>query len=263
MKDEELMNHLYIPDTQIRPGVPIHHLEALGNYIVAKQPKKIIMAGDWADMHSLSSYDVGKKAHEGARVVKDIKASREAMETLLKPIWDYNQRQRCNKKAQYKPEMHLTLGNHENRIDRHVESNPVLEGSLSVDDLGYEDYGWKVYPFLHIVNIDDVNYSHYFINPHSLRKTVVGGTIDTKLKNLGFTFTMGHQQTLQFGVHFSPDGSVRQGLVAGSFYMHDEPYMGSQGNISHWRGCILKQEVRNGRYDPQFLSLDYFLREWI
>ena len=256
-------SHLFIPDTQIKVGVPLDHLEALGNYIVEKQPDVLVMAGDWADMHSLSSYDKGTRAHEGVRVQEDIQAAKDAMGVLLGPMEEYNKKQKRYKKAQYKPEMHLTLGNHEYRIERHIEANPVLEGTISMDDLEYEKFGWKVHPFLNIVNIDGVNYSHYFINPHSLRKGVVGGGIDAKLKNLGFSFTMGHQQTLQYGIHYQANGDVKQGLVAGAFYMHDEPYMGTQGNISHWRGCVLKQEVRDGKYDPQMLSLDYFLRNWL
>ena len=74
---------------------------------------------------------------------------------------------------------------------------------------------------------------------------------------------MGHQQTLQYGVQYLTDGSCRQGLVAGSFYQHDEPYMGEQGNASHWRGMVMKNEVENGSYDPCFLSIDYLLDRWV
>lgn len=52
---------LYIPDCQIKPDVPLDHLRWLGNYIVKKQPDIIVNGGDFADMPSLSSYDVGKK----------------------------------------------------------------------------------------------------------------------------------------------------------------------------------------------------------
>ena len=80
------MKHLVIPDTQIKPGIDISHLNALGNYILDQRPDKIIMLGDWADMHSLSSYDSGKKAGEGARYDDDIVAANVALGVLMEPI---------------------------------------------------------------------------------------------------------------------------------------------------------------------------------
>lgn len=255
--------HLLIPDTQVRPGVNTDHLEAMGNYIVAKKPDVIIMIGDWFDMHSLSTYDRGTKNAEGARVDLDIKAGHEAMDRMLGPVWEHNKKRSKNKKKQYKPRMVFTLGNHEHRIIRHVNAFPELEGFLSYDSLVLEAYGWEVYEYQEIVKIDGICYSHNFINPHSAMKSIVGGTMDTKLKNLGFSFTMGHQQNLQYGIHCLPNGDVRQGLVAGAFYSHDEGYMGVQGNQSHWRGAVMKHEVKDGHYDPCFLSIDYLLKRWI
>jgi hypothetical protein len=43
--------------------------------------------------------------------------------------------------------------------------------------------------------------------------------------------------------------------------MHDEEYLGPEGN-NYWRGIVVKHEVRNGMYDPMFVSLDYLLRKW-
>ena len=89
----------------------------------------------------------------------------------------------------------------------------------------------------------------------------ISGSMDTMLKNVGYSFTQGHTQTMKYGVHYLSDGSVRQGLVAGAFYQHEEEYKGPQGN-AHWRGCVMKNEVRKGRYDPCFLSIEYLLRKW-
>ena len=59
------MKHLIIPDCQVKDGVPLEYLEWIGHYIVEKKPDVIINIGDFADMPSLSSYDVGKKSFEG------------------------------------------------------------------------------------------------------------------------------------------------------------------------------------------------------
>jgi len=40
------MKHFIIPDTQVKPDVPINHLEAAGNYIIEKQPDVIVHLGD-------------------------------------------------------------------------------------------------------------------------------------------------------------------------------------------------------------------------
>ena len=42
----------------------------------------------------------------------------------------------------------------------------------------------------------------------------------------------------------------------------DEEYQNPQGNRAHWRGIVLKNEVKDGRYDCSFLSLDYMLRAY-
>jgi hypothetical protein len=150
--------HLVIPDVQAKAGVPLDHLQWIGNYIVEKKPDVIVQIGDFADMPSLSRYDQGKLQGEGRRYGHDINAVHRAMDTLLKPLQDYNR----TADEKYKPELHLTMGNHEYRILREVEDNPKYEGKFSYNDLAYEDYGWKVYPFLEVAEIDGVEYSHYF-----------------------------------------------------------------------------------------------------
>ena len=256
--------HLFLPDAQVKKGVPLQHLEALGNYIVEKQPDVIVNIGDFADMPSLSSYELpGSKKLEGARYEDDIESAKEAMKILLKPMKEFNKQQKKNKKAQYKPRMILTLGNHEHRIVRAIDKDPVkLEGVISIADLEYEK-DWEVYPFLEIVDVDGVNYSHYFVNPSSLTASPVGGTIDNKLRHLGCSFSMGHQQHRQYGSKYLMNGQEIHGLVCGSFYMHDEDYLGPQKNRQHWRGVVMKHEVENGTYDPMFVSLEFLLERYL
>lgn len=253
-------SHLVIPDTQVKEDVPLHHLEACGNYIVEKQPDVIVHIGDHWDMPSLSSYDRGKKASEGRRVLKDIEAGQRAMEVLLTPLWQLQARQRANKKKVYSPEMHFTIGNHEERILRHVESNPELEGSLGIESLGIEEYGWTAHEYLRPVTIDGVSYAHYFYNPNSGRP--YGGQIGNKLNKIKSSFTMGHQQGLQIATETNNTGKKMWGLVAGSFYLHDEGYKGPQGN-DHWRGLVLKHNVQDGDYSPVIVNMDYLLQRYL
>ena len=114
------MKILVIPDTQVKEGVDISHLPALSRYAVEKKPDVIVCLGDFADMESLSSYDIGKKSFEGRRYTKDIKAAREAMGAFMAPIRAEQARLIRNKDKQWNPRFVLTLGNHEHRIDKAV-----------------------------------------------------------------------------------------------------------------------------------------------
>ena len=38
-------------------------------------------------------------------------------------------------------------GNHEDRIDRFVEENPELDGTLKISDLKFKQYGWQEIPY--------------------------------------------------------------------------------------------------------------------
>ena len=257
------MRHLFIPDTQVKQGVAIDHLEALGNYIVDKQPEVIVHIGDHFDMPSLSSYEKpGSKYFHDQSYSDDIESGLIGMETLLGPIERYNRKRKKQKLKKYKPRMIFCLGNHENRVDRAAYAQPVLEGTISKADFKLEESGWEVYPFLKIAEVDDILYSHYFVNTNSLMKNVIAGTVDNKLLKVGQSFSMGHQQQLQYGIRYLNNGRSIRGLVAGAFYQQDEVYLGEQGN-HYWRGVIMKNEVHKGEYDPMFISINYLREKWL
>lgn len=221
--------------------------------MVEKKPDKVICIGDFADMPSLSSYDVGKKSFEGRRYTSDITAALDGMTTLLAPLKEYNQKAKKNKEKQYTPELHLTLGNHENRINRAVENDPKLEGILKIEDLGYENFGWKVYPFLEIALLDGIAYSHYFVTGVAGRPA---GTAAAQLRKTNMSSIAGHQQGRQVAYTTKADGSCITAIIAGSCYTHEEDYMSPQGN-KHWRGVIMLHEVEDGHFDEMFVSLNY------
>ena len=245
--------HLVIPDCQIRHGDDFGFLRALGNYIVAKRPDTIICLGDFADMPSLSSYDIGKKSFEGRRYSLDIAAAREAMQVLLQPLKDFNHKAKKNKEKQYAPRMVLTMGNHEHRINRAVENDSKLEGVLSTDNLQYKEFGWEVYNFLDVAIVDGIAYSHYFVTGVAGRPA---GTAQAQLRKTNMSAIAGHQQGLQIATGSRADGQRLQSIIAGSFYEHHEDYLGPQGN-QHWRGFLMLHEVNDGAFDLMPVSLKY------
>ena len=243
--------HLVIPDCQVKPGVCTDHLEWIGNYIVDKKPDVLVQIGDFADIDSLNSYTKGKRESEGKRLAKDISSVVHAMERLLKPIHDYNR----TAAVKYQPEMHLTLGNHEFRMEREVEENAKLEGMFDMGDLGYADNGWKVHDFLEVVKIDGVEYAHYFTSGNKGQPVTSAAALLRERQN---SATMGHVQHTDMAFHKKTQNIA---LFAGICYLHDEKYLGPQGNQTR-RQIIMKHEVEDGRYDPMFVSLRYLQKRY-
>lgn len=250
------VTHLMIPDTQCKPDVDLGYLKWLGLYIADKRPDVIVHIGDHADMPSLSSYDKGKGSAEGRRVMDDIDSAIEGMNVLLKPLYELQQSQLEEYgEVLYKPKMVLTLGNHEQRIMRHVNENPELIGFLSYDNLKYEEMGWEVHDFLKPVMINGVSYCHFMANPFTGKP--YGGQASNVLKNVGESFCVGHKQTLDVSTRFLPSSGKQQwGIIAGAYYEHDEDYKGHQGNY-HWRGIVVQHNVIEGSFNPMFIDLEY------
>lgn len=243
------VKHLVIPDVQARPGVPLNHLEWIGKYIKEKRPEVIVCLGDFADMSSLSSYDVGKRSFEGRRYRKDVDVVRRAMDLLLDPIRHTNR---------YNPRLVLTLGNHENRISRAVDSDPKLEGTIGLEDLQYEKAGWQVCPFLKPCKINGVHYCHFFPSG------ILGRPCTTARKILStyhVSCVAGHQQGRDVAYALRGDGKRLTGIIAGSCYQHDESYLTPLSN-NCWRGIVVLHEVKDGTFDEMFVSLRYLRRKY-
>lgn len=249
---------MVIPDCQVKQGVPLEHLTWAGKYAAAKKPDVIVMIGDFADMPSLSSYDVGKKAFEGRTYAADIEAARKGMDMLMAPIYEEQSRQRRNKEKVWRPRKVLTLGNHEHRIEKAINNDRKLEGLISLQDLGYEQHGWEVFPFLEPVTIDGIVYCHYFTSG------ILGRAVSTAnalLSKKHMSCVAGHQQGKQIASAERADGKRLTGIIAGSFYQHDEDYLYAQGNV-HWRGIVILHEVNDGQCDEMFCSLEYLRKKY-
>lgn len=253
------MRHLIVPDTQIRPGVPLQHIGWAAEAIADYRPDVVVVIGDWWDMPSCSKHNVpGSIQTEGARVLGDIAIGNEAFGTLIAPMEKEQARLKANKQKAWNVRKEFCFGNHEYRVDRAVNETPKLEGVLSRDMMLTP--GFHRNEFLEIVPIDGIWYSHYFSNTLSGRP--IGGTIPNRLNKIGNSFVQGHQQGFLYGCQQYPGKLVRHGLVAGSFYLHDEEYRDVQSN-GEWRGIVVLNEVRgDGSFDIMPLSMDYLRRRY-
>ena len=252
------MKHLVIPDTQVKPNSPTDHLRWAGLYAAEKKPDVIVHIGDHFDMPSLSSWDVGKKSFEGRRYKDDIEAGIHAMEVFLQPIREEQQRLKVNKHKQWRPRMVFTLGNHENRIERAIESDPKLDGLIGYKDLQLEEMGWEVYDFLDVVIIDQIAYAHYFTSG------IMGRPVSSARNMLSkkmMSCIMGHVQDRDIAYGRRADGTNILGLFSGIYYQHDEDYLTPQTNSS-WRGVWMLNEVANGGCDELPVSINYLRNKY-
>ncbi len=235
-------SHMVILDTQVKPGVCTDHMEWIGNFAQEKQPNVIVMIGDWFDMPSLSTYDKGKTAFEGRRYVNDIESGRRAMEKLLAPI-------------KYKPRLVFCMGNHEMRIQRVVDLNAEYQGKFDLADMGLHEYGWEIIPFLKPIEIGGILYCHYFTSG------VLGRPVSSAavlLREAQQSATMGHVQHCDMAMHKK---TQQRALFGGTTYLHDEEYLGHQGNNQR-RQIIMKHEVQDGRYDLMEVSLNFLSKAY-
>jgi hypothetical protein len=252
------MDILVIPDSQVRPGDDLEFLRCIGRMIVAKKPDVVIHIGDFADMPSLSSYDKGKKAFEGRRYRADVEAAHAGMEALLGPLRDYNVRRLASKHGIYRPQMELLYGNHEARISRAINEDPMLEGAIGLEDLKFAEYGWNVHPFLKVLVIEGVAFCHYF------QTGVMGrpaSTAQAQLNKKHMSCVAGHQQGRQIFTAFRADGRQITSIIAGSCYEHEEDYLGPQGN-QHWHGVVWLGNVEDGCFDERFIPLDEIKKDY-
>lgn len=236
---------MVIADTQCKSEEDLEYMLWIGHYINEKRPDILIHIGDHYDFPSLSSYDKGKASAEGKRLYKDIEAGNTGFEFLNLAISD---------DATYNPRKIFCCGNHENRLDRYVDDNPELIGTLGVDKLPFEKYGWEVHPFLKPVEVEGIFFVHFLANP--MNGKPYGGNAMNILKTVGRSFVVGHKQCLDVAIRPTIDGKQQIGIVNGACYDHLEGYKGYQGN-NHFRGLTVLHEAEDGFACPSFISLEH------
>lgn len=200
-------------------------------------------------MPSLCTYDKGTKGFEGRRYKKDIEAMWDAQERINTPI------RRHKKKV---PRRVRTLGNHEHRIVKAVERDAVLEGTISLDDLGSKDFGWEQHDFLEAVDINGVLFQHYFTSG------IMGRPVASARAGVltqGQSIVMGHAHTFDHCVIGSANGKHRHGLVCGVYQDFDSGYAGPANKL--WRrGIAMLRNVDQGDFDLEWISLERIKRAY-
>lgn len=242
-----------IPDMQVKPAIDLSYCSRIGRYMADKKPDIIVCGGDFADMPSLSTYDApGSRGMEGQRYKEDILSVQTAMRMMMTPIKEEM------KRSKWKPRLVMTLGNHEDRIDRAIKATPKLDGVIGLSDLHYGEWGWEVYPFLKPIVIENIVFSHYFCSGVMGRPITSARALINKLHMSCFAF---HQQGRDIAFGKAADGRQIIAILAGSCYEYDEHYLNPQTN-NHWRGLYILNDVIDGAFEENAVSLRYLRRKY-
>lgn len=250
---------IVIADTQVKPDSDLSHLEALSRYIWKHKPKYIVHIGDAFDFPSLSSYRTPAERQDKARLSDDLHSGVQSLDVITE---FYQERVlRSKGKVQYNPTLIFCAGNHENRLSRYVEDNPELIGMVDLKSI-IESRGWMYYDFLEPVEINDIIFRHYMVNPMSGR--AIGGSIENKLNKHLHSFVHGHQQQFQYGRRQNVLGKPHFGVCAGSFYLEDESYRMYEN--TEIRGFVHMRSFTNRYdyidYDCEFVSMERLLEDY-
>ena len=252
--------HLVLPDSHAHPDHNNDRYDWIGKLILDLKPDVFINIGDTADMASLSAYDKGKASFHGRSYGKDIEAHLDAQERLWGPIT------RAKKK---KPYSVVLEGNHEHRLKKVLDYEPHLEGiryGISFRDFDFESRYSDIVEYdggaPGVINIDGIDYAHYFVSGISGRalQSVHHGHALTQKRFR--SSTCGHSHLFDYHVARDSSGLTRQGLVSG-VYQDYAPSWAGNSNYNLWTpGVVVKRNVEDGKYDLQHISLEALRDEY-
>jgi hypothetical protein len=152
-------------------------------------------------------------------------------------------------------------GNHEDRIDRFVDENPELDGTLKISDLNFKAFGWQEVPYKSNKVIDGIYYAHHF--PSGILGSAISGeniarTLLTKHK---VSATVGHSHLLDYATSTLPNGKKLHALSAGCYLNHKEHFARDTQHM-WWSGIIVKRNVQGGHYNIETIDYNTIRREY-
>lgn len=246
--------HLVLPDPHAHPDFNNSRADLVGRLILDLGPDVVVNLGDMWDMPSMASYDKGGKSFWGRTYKADINAGLDFDTRIWAPI---------RKAKRKKPHAVFIEGNHEFRLKRAINVQPELEGTVSFSDFdlkrNYNDIVEYQGNTPGVINIDGVNYAHYFVSG-VMGRPISGEHVAYSLLTKQFeSCTCGHIHTTDFSVRTLPSGKKIMGLSAGSYLDYNAPWAGEINKL-WWNGVVIKYNVEGGQYDPRWVSMEQ-LRE--
>jgi len=251
-----MTTHLVLPDSHAHPDFSNERADWVGKLIVDLKPDVVINLGDMWDMHSMASYDKGGKSFWGRTYKADINAGLDFDERLWSPI---------RKAKKKRPRSVFIEGNHEYRLKRAINVQPELEGTVSFSDFdlsrNYSDIVEYSGGTPGIIEVDGINYAHYFISGVMGRPISGEHTAYSLLVKNFESCTCGHIHTTDFAVRTLNNGRKVMGLSAGAYMDYNAPWAGEVNKL-WWNGVIIKRNVEAGSYDPEWISIERLKRAY-
>jgi hypothetical protein len=234
------------------PAVSNERFSWLGDFLYDIKPDYVVDLGDGADMRSLNTFDTRyPQAIVSQNYEADINHYNDAMERVR---WKFRHHKRK------RPAYIGFEGNHENRIKKAIAQDPRLKGSRYGISFGHlqTKHWFDEYHEYHnsapsIADYDGISYAHFF-SSGSFGSAMSGlHHANALLAHRHHSSTCGHshKRDLKFKDSSHPNGAI--GLVAGCYKGAEETWAG-QANREWWSGVVVKREVSNGVYEPEFVS---------
>lgn len=245
-----MSTHIVIPDQHADPRFNNERADWIGQLIKDVKPEVVVNLGDAADMASLSTYDKGKRSFHGRSYAGDLASHLDFQERMWAPMFA------TKKKLPYAV---VLEGNHEHRIERALDLSPELQGTIGFNDLAFDAYYNDVVRYEGgtpgIIEIDGINYAHYFVTGVMGRPSSGIHPAFNLIAKQSASCIQGHTHTFDLSVTTDVKGKKIMSMIAGCAFDYDSEWAGN-ANRFYWRGVIILHNVDNGTYDPELVSFE-------
>jgi len=245
------------------PSASNDRFDWLGRFLYDIKPDLVVDLGDGADMRSLNSFDTRyPQAITMQNYGEDIENYNDSQERL---------RHQFRHMKRKKPFWIGMEGNHENRIKKAIAHDPRLEdrkgqgygisfGHLQTDHW-FSEYHEYQNSAPAIADYLGVSFAHFFSSGNF--GTAISGVHHAYsiLQHRNHSSTCGHSHKRSVYFKDSAHPYPLIGSVVGCYKGADEGWAG-QANQEWWKGILVKRELENGVYEPQWISMEALRREY-
>jgi len=246
---------LYVPDTHVKSDDDLKRFYALKTWLSDRRQKvdHIVQGGDLWDFEAFCLHDQANPDWYQREFWTEFSRGLDAFD-ILEKMTKIHGRRGCK--------FYMTEGNHENRYNKWMASDPRLKSSpfpKTVAELikFYRPTTKVNYtPFLEPLIIHDTAFSHYFVS--GLMGRAQGGErpASTILKAQHMSCVGAHSHVLDSAERTRADGRKIHCLIGGCFInpKHDFSFAGAAKKL-WWSGCHLLHMTAPGEFDVETISL--------